>query len=201
MKEFFSRIAPAALLLSAALAVPAQAAVIDFESTPIGTYSNLAIGAAAITFTAGNGQFQVVSASPGAPINSHALISYFNNPGPGAFEVNFSSMINSFSLGYGDYTPSDVDQIHMIAYDALNNVVDTFNINNPGNNVGGIGTLTGANITRVQFYEDGPFAGAIYWDEMAYTLQDRVVPEPGSLALFGLGIAGLVAYRRKQAKR
>jgi hypothetical protein len=201
MKAFFTRFAPAALLLSAALIAPAQAATLDFESTAIGTYSNLTFGPAAITFTAGNGMFQVVSASPGAPINNHALISYFNNPGPGSFEVNFASMINSFSLGYGDYTPSDVDQIHMIAYDAANNIVDTFNINNPGNNVGGFGTLNGANISRVQFYEDGPFAGAIYWDQMSYTLQDRVVPEPGSLALFGLGIAGLVAYRRKQAKR
>ena len=82
MKKAVSTLALAA---AAALAAgSASAAVIDFESVPTGTVSSVTDSGVTFTFTAGTGLFDVVDASPGWPISGHSLISYFQNPGPGA---------------------------------------------------------------------------------------------------------------------
>lgn len=185
----------ALLALNTATAAPTT---IDFESTPTGIYSNLVIGDATITFTGGNGNFNVDNQTPGSPISGHNLISYFQNAGPGAFVVSFGTVISTFTIGSGDFN-SDQDSVHLSAYDAFDNLIDTDAYLNPASQYGGSNmTVSGANIKYVKFWEDGPFPGAIYWDNISYESRGAAVPEPASLALFGLAFAGLAAARRRK---
>ena len=152
MKIFVAFIA-LALALSAR---PAGATTIDFESVSVGTYSSLTFGAVTVGFVDGNGNFEVQDQSPGAPLSGHMLISYFQNPGSGSFEATFAGGASSVSINFGDYSPSDDDEGHLRAYDALNNLLASDFFLVPTSGPGG--TLTVSNITpiaRVEWNETG----------------------------------------------
>lgn len=62
-------------------------------------------------------------------------------------------------------------------------------------------TFTETNINRVQIHWTGTVPGGYFLDTIKFddpTLPARV-PEPATLALFGLGLAGLVARRKRRA--
>lgn len=180
----------------------ASAGFIDFESVPTGTYSSVTDSGVTFTFTAGSGLFDVVSASPGAPISGQALISYFQNPGPGEFKATMAGGFASFSIGCGDYAPSDDDDCHLNAYDSAGGLLDSATFFQPSGHPGGGGTMTVSSstpIAYVTFNETGSFAGAVYWDNVEFT---AAIPEPQTYALMGMGLLGLAAYaRRRQAAK
>ena len=193
----------ASLFAASALALVASAAgaaTIDFEATPTGTYSSLAIGDVTFTFTGGNGDFDVVdSGDPGAPIAGHALISFFQNPGAEPFMATFANGASAFTIGVGDFG-ADEDNDYLEAYDASGNLLDSDYYFNPAGNYGG-GYLTVSSdvtIAYVKFWDAEPYPGAVYWDNASYT---PVVPEPETYALMGLGLAavGFMARRRRPA--
>jgi len=173
----------------------AQAVTIDFETTAIATYNSLTIGEATITYTGGDGDFQVVFASPGAPISGRAIISVFDNPGPAPFRVDFSSLVSSVSIGVGDFD-ADVDNTFMQAYDSSNNLLDSDSYVNPAPTFGGdFLTVSAASIAYVLFWDAEPFPGAVYWDQLSY----QQVPEPNALLLAALALGGLGLTLRRKA--
>lgn len=198
-KHWFSKVALVAALI---MAGPAMATTIDFESTPSGTYSSLTFGPVTITFLAGSGTFEVQTQSPDAPPSGQMLISFFTNPGPGSFQATFAGGASSVSIGVGDYSPSDSDDVHLRAYDAANNLLDTDFFVIPGTGPGTTLTVSSATpIARVEWKETGDFEGAVYWDLLTYDLVGTV-PEPETLPLVAMGLvaAGLAARRRRVAK-
>jgi PEP-CTERM motif len=199
IKNSFSRLA-----LVAALIMPgaALATTIDFESTPLGTYSSLSFGPVTITFLAGTGTFEVQNQFPDPPPSGHVLISFFTNPGPGSFQATFAGGASSVSIGVGDYSPSDTDDVHLRAYDAANNLLDVDFFVIPGTGPGTTLTVSSATpIARVEWNETGDFEGAVYWDLLTYDLVGTV-PEPETLPLVAMGLiaAGLASRRRRVAK-
>jgi hypothetical protein len=174
----------------------ANAGTIDFESTALGTYTSLTFnGDATLTFTGGNGKFEIQSQSPGAPIFGHTAISYFTNPGSSPFRLTFVGAVSNVKVGVGDYN-ADVDNTYMRAYDAANVLIGSDYYQNPASKYGGdFLEISAANIKYVEFWDAEPFAGAVYWDSISYTTAQ--VPEPETLALFGLGLLGLVGMRRR----
>ena len=198
-KHLFSKLA-----LVAALIVPgaALATTIDFESTGLGTYSSLGFGPVTITFLAGTGTFEVQNQNPSPPPSGHVLISFFTNPGPGSFQATFAGGASSVSISAGDFSPSDTDDVHLRAYDAANNLLDTDSFLIPASGPGTTLTVSSATpIARVEWNETGDFEGAIYWDLLTYEPAGQV-PEPETLPLVAMGLfaAALASRRRRAAK-
>lgn len=191
------------LFAASALALAASgagAATIDFNSTPTGNYSSLTFGDATITYTGGTGTFDVTDADPGAPIDGRALLSssangYTNAP----FKVAFASGASSFMIGVGDYG-GDEDNSYLSAWSASDVLLDSAYFFNPAGNFGGgyLSVSSAETIAYVTFWDEEPFAGAVYWDNITYA---PAVPEPETYALMGLGLAAVcfIARRRRQA--
>ncbi len=181
----------------------AKASLIDFESTPLGTYSSLSFnsGEAVLTFLGGDGLFDIGTGSPGFPIDGRNAISFFTNPGPSPFQLDFFAATNYVQVGVGDFN-TDVDNTFMDAFDSGGNLIGSASYVNPlETNGGGFLTIAApANIAYVRFRDEEPFAGAVYWDNITYENRTNPeVPEPATLALFGLGLAFIGIGRRKKS--
>ena len=194
MRLFASKLA-LALVTALGAAGSAMAVTIDFESTPTGGYSVLNYGPVVIEFLAGRGNFQVVDATPGAPISGHNLISYFDTPGSGHFRATIAGGASTFKIGVGDYD-ADEDHAHLRAFDSGGNLLSSADYINPAPKYGGdyLTVSSATPIAYVEWYEDSTYAGAVYWDNVSYT---AAVPEPETYALMGLGL-GLVALARRR---
>jgi hypothetical protein len=175
----------------------ATATTIDFESVGLGTYTSIAFGDGTITFTGGDGRFEVQDQTPGPPISHHNLISAFTNPGPAPFKVTFTLPgVTFFQIGVGDYD-ADIDNDYLEVYDAANNLLGSDYYQNPAATFGGdyLSVTTATPIAYALFWDADPFAGHVYWDNMTYTAAP--IPEPASLVLLGSGLGLLSAFRRR----
>lgn len=188
--------------LTCALLLPAAiwGATIDFESVALGTHSSLNLGDVTITYTGGNGNFEVVDATPGPPISGHALLSYIQNPGSAPFRADINiGGIDYFQIGVGDYN-DDIDNTYLEVYDSSGNLLGSDYYQNPDTTYGGsyLSVYTaGTPIAYALFWDEEPFAGAVYWDNLTYgQRQGGEVPEPGTMGLAASALAAVALLRK-----
>jgi PEP-CTERM motif len=187
-----------ALLPSLASAVPITSeadsalngsTLIDFESVAVGEYNSLALPGVTINGIGGSMTVCNGCGGGGGSFGDIGRSLQNTNGSPISFDLVFDDAVSAFGIIGGALNGPWV----YTAYDALNNVLETLNIGDPccGGFFRGIAT---DGIARVNLYGGGDW---VVFDNLRFVAQPVSVPEPMSLGLFTLGLAGAAFFRRQ----
>jgi hypothetical protein len=110
------------------------------------------------------------------------------NSSGNAFEVVFDTTASAFGILGGAYNGSWT----FTAFDVNNNIIEARAVNRSCCS-GYFDGIAANGIKRVTFYGNGDY---VVFDDFRFTAAQ--IPEPGSLALLGLGFLGFAASRRKK---
>jgi len=212
------------LFLSVALLLltgrQASATTFNFESAATGTYTAYVDAESGLTLALTReaaDEFDIVDLTSSfvyASYGSRTVRPFTEtknfNGGTTAFIADFSSLISSFAIDAGDFTPSDTDQLRIEAYsgpNATGTLLASF-LSGPCCDSGGgfqgiTGSVAAANIASIRFIGGSTdFPNSLYFDNIVVeAAASTTVPEPASLLLIGTGVAGLGSRLRRQKAR
>jgi hypothetical protein len=177
-----------------ALAIPAVQQVREYGPVVIGTEAVFRSPTGSVFGWTGNYGFNDNGSWSGAPMIGL-------NSGSGSFNLYFADPVSGFlgemnwTRGYGGDTTVEI-------FDDANNLLERLVLESGGVNQFATGFFgferAAADITSIVFSNEYVGVRNI---SIARALPANDVPEPASLALLGIGLAGVAAARRKAAKK
>jgi hypothetical protein len=183
--------AQAAPITSTADPALAGATLQDFNSVATGEYASLALPGVTINGLGGTMTICDGCGGGGGAFGDVGLSLQNTFNSPISFDLVFSTAVSAFGIQGGAFNSPWT----YTAYDALNNVIETLNVNNPccGPFFNGIAH---AGIARVNLNGGGDW---VVFDNLRFVAGPTTnVPEPATLAILSLGLAGLAATRRRK---
>lgn len=199
-----------ALVLAFAFTSVAQAVPIvwDFESLALGNYSSLtkSFGSFTMSLYRSSGGELVVNNTTPLPASWGNQMMHYQSPATAGevFVLNFSSAITNFSIDFGDFGNDDDTPVSAFGYSGADGtgalLAGSSDSYTGADALPSFKTLafSGAPMSSVTFTSGGPAPNSLAWDNITV----EPVPEPGTMALFGFGLAaGAARLRRKFGKK
>jgi hypothetical protein len=196
------RFAIAALVLG--IYAPAHATIIDFDSLSNGAVVTNQFAGQGITFSSDGGQVILITAQPsyqstppnflctgtaGAGINCTGTVIFdFSAPVSG---LEFDAVGNQNTIGTS-FAQADIYQNGILTVSNLDLLVSLGHLAPDHQDLSAY-----SNITRVLIHSNTDPAGTGY-DTISFTAGGTSVPEPATLSLLGLGLAGIGFMRRRK---
>ncbi len=209
----------AAAWSSAVSGLGGTVSTLDFESHPLGAlqsnhYTGVTLTASGdvntVTNGAGPAQGNIFSTPLSSGEGAHPASNYlFDGETPSALTISFDSAMLGVGLYIIDYFNPDPgsNPLQIEAFDGINGTGSSLGLfssvayNFQSNNMYFMGVTSSDNNIRSLLFRDvnsstGDTTGI---DNIVYAKSNGgTVPEPGTLALLGLGFAGLAASRRRK---
>jgi len=181
--------------------------VVDFNSLSTGTQTSPLV-LSGVTFSAGTGGFNTINttlwpASTLFPtfVSGNALGRADTNPALPNFTITFAAPVAQ--VGFGIFDANFLGNL-ILAYDGGGNLLESTSPDylvapSLGTGADYVGFVRGAaDIKRIELVAgaSGGVTDALWIDNLSFS--PTPVPEPGTLTLLGLGLAGLAASRRRK---
>lgn len=174
--------------------IAGQTGIATFDATPLGRTSSVTSGN--VTVSGIGGSIRAANDYPNQ-YNGRGAAYLDNDSGAtNGFRFDFASIVNAFAFNFGAS-----DEVWMLtAFDAAGHMLES--VQAPVTSTSNAGDYIGLSVGGIQYATlTTQFSDWVFVDNLVYaaaSTHSSAVPEPGSIALIGLGIAGVFAMRRRK---